>query len=353
VDLIPMRRWTLLLLALLAISVATGLEAVYGYVALAYTPLRIDQVPAVDLAVRGSVADWFSSCLLLVAAGLGVLTYLIRRHRVDDYRGRYRMWYWVVPLLVMASLEQVSDLQTSLRTALLVLSGIPDYADATLIGSGVLAVIVTAVAARLALEMRACRLAVVCLVAALACYAARQAAELNWILQVPGVFRVMATAGLTLLGNIHVFLALCLYARHVYRDARGEVVPRTRPVREKARARRQERSESVTGRLSSSSASASAAAASPAKDSKIRVDQPHTTTAAATSAAVAAKQDGPRGPSDASHATPKRGGLSAAVAAYAATGSSDDAELDDDAAGSKLSKAERRRLRKLQRREKH
>ena len=130
----------MLLLALLAISIATGLEALYGHVALGYTSLRIDQVPAVDLAAPGSVADWFSSCLLLAAAGLGILTYLIRRHRVDDYRGRYRMWYWMVPLLVIASLDQVSDLQTSLRTALLVLAGIPDYADATLIWSAVLAV---------------------------------------------------------------------------------------------------------------------------------------------------------------------------------------------------------------------
>jgi hypothetical protein len=359
VDLIPTRRWTMLLLALLAIAMATGLEAIYGYVALGSTPLRIDQVPAVDLAAPGSVADWFSSCLLLAAAGLGVLTYLIRRHRADDYRGRYRMWYWVVPLLVLASLEQVADLQTSLRTTLLVLAGIPDYADATLIWSGIVAVITTAVAVRLALEMRACRLAVVSLIVALACYAARQAAELNWILEVPDVFRVMATAGLGLIGNVHLFLALCLYSRHVYRDARGEVAPKARKSSPPARARRQQRSESATGRLSTAATPASAAAASSLKDAKIRVDQPHTTTATTTTTtttAAAAKQDRPRGPAEPSPtpAAPKHSGLSAVVAARAATGPTDDAELEDDdgTADSKLSKAERRRLRKLQRREK-
>ena len=227
VVLIPTRRWTILLLALLAISIATGLEALYGNVALGYTSLRINQVLAVDLGAPGNVGDWFSGCLLWAAAGLGILTYLIRRHRVDDYRGRYRIWCWMVPLLVIASLNQVSDLQTSLRTALLVLAGIPDYPDAALIWSAALAVVTTVVAVRLAIEMRACRLAVASLVAAVACYATRQAAELDWILEVPGVFRVMAVAGLMLIGNIHLFLALCLYSRHVYRDARGEVAPET------------------------------------------------------------------------------------------------------------------------------
>jgi hypothetical protein len=338
VDLIPTRRWTLLLLALLAISIATGLEALYGYVALAYTSLRIDQVPA--------VADWFSGCLLLAAAGLGILTYLIRRHRVDDYRGRYRMWYWMVPLLVIASLNQVSDLQTSLRTALLVLAGIPDYADATLIWSAALAVVTTAVAVRLAIEMRACRLAVASLVAAVACYATRQAAELDWILEVTGVFRVMAVAGLALIGNIHLFLALCLYARHVHRDARGEVTPKARTAKPKVRTRRP-RSEAATATPSPVAAPASAAVSSPTKDTKLRVDQPH------TAAIAARKQDEPRGPEDVSHAILKRRAPVVAVAERHAAAPSDDPELDDEAADSNLSKAERRRQRKLRRRDKH
>ena len=61
VDLIPTRRWTISVLALLAISMATGLEALYGHVALGHSVLTVDQVPAVDLAAPGNVADWFSS----------------------------------------------------------------------------------------------------------------------------------------------------------------------------------------------------------------------------------------------------------------------------------------------------
>ena len=79
------------------------------------------------------MATWFSSALLATCAVFGLLTYQLRRHRVDDYRGRYRMWCWVVPLFLLASVDQVAGIQESVRTALLYASGIPDYADAMLV----------------------------------------------------------------------------------------------------------------------------------------------------------------------------------------------------------------------------
>ncbi len=226
VDLIPSRCWTISVLALLAISMAIGLEALYGQLALGYSVLTITQVPAVDLAAPGNVAEWFSSVLLLAAAGLGILISLIRRHRVDDYRGRYRMWYWVVPLLFVASLNQVSDLSTSLRTAVLVLAGVPGYPDAALIGTASLTLVAAMVGIRLAIEMRSCSLSVVSLVVALASYVAVGAIELNWILEGESTCRVMAVGGLRLAANISLFLAMCLYSRHVFRDASGLVAPK-------------------------------------------------------------------------------------------------------------------------------
>ena len=187
------------------------------------------------------------------------------------------------------------------------------------------------------------------LLVALACYATRQAAALNWILEVPGVLRVMATAGLGLLGNIHLFLALYLYSRHVYRDARGEIAPKTRPVSPRVRIRRRQRAEPAESSRAPATAAAPAAAASPVKDAKLRIDQPHVP--ASTPAAAPAKADRPRSPADASHAASKRGGLSLAVAERVARSAAESDESDEDDADSQLSKAERRRQRKLRRRE--
>lgn len=230
-DLIPTRLGTVAILLLLALTSATALQAGYGYLALGYSTLSLQHVPALDLAARGSIAAWFNAGLFLISAALGTVIYLIRRHRVDDYRGRYRMWCWVVPVLVLASLDAVADLQYSLRVLSLQLAGIPNYPDALLIWSASLAVLGATMGARLAVEMRACRLALLGLAVTSVGYAAGAAVAVDWLLRDGGVFRVMAASSVTMVGNVGLAFALSLYARHVYRDAHGLIPPKPLRVR--------------------------------------------------------------------------------------------------------------------------
>ena len=78
---------------------SSGLEASYAWmldrVADGGAP-----VAALDLAAKGSLGCWFSSLLLLAAAAVAILVYAVRRHRTDDYQGRYRIWLWAAGLLV-------------------------------------------------------------------------------------------------------------------------------------------------------------------------------------------------------------------------------------------------------------
>lgn len=207
-------------IALLLAAIA-GLEAMYGYIALGYTRLSIRSVPAIDLTSRASIGAWLSSMFLLAAGLLGVLTYFIRRHRLDDYRGRYRMWCWIVPVLVLAAVDQVAGLQQSVRNALLILAGIPDYADAELVRLGVATVIVAVVLVRLAIELRDCRMAIFGVLLAGTCYSGVAAIHLNWLLAADTIFGEMAAAGLLLGGHFCLFSAVLLNARYVHRDAAG------------------------------------------------------------------------------------------------------------------------------------
>ncbi len=200
-----------------------GLEALYGYVALGHTQFSIESLPAIDLTSRSSIAAWGGSILLLAAGLFGVLTYFIRRHRLDDYRGRYRMWYWVVPVLMLAALDQVSNLQESVRNALLIVAGIPGYADAATVQLGLVSVLVAVVLVRLAIELRDCRFALLSVLMAGLCYATVAAIGLDWVLAGATVFRVMAHVGLILAGHFCLFTAVMLNARYVYRDAAGRV----------------------------------------------------------------------------------------------------------------------------------
>jgi hypothetical protein len=377
VDLIPVRVWSLVVLTLLVTCLGVGIEALYGYLALGDGIVRLGQVPAFDLAAPGNIANWFAGGLLLLAAGLGCLTFLMRRHRTDDYRGRYRMWYWVVPLVVLASVNQTVDWGTSLRIVMLAAVGIPDYPDATLIWAAIATVLATAVAVRLVIEMHASRLAVVFVVTAWSSAGLVQAMQLGWILGVDGVFQVMAASGLRLLACGTLLLSFCLYSRHVHLEVHGQIVTKKR-AQSAPRTRARRKSSAVDTATIAPSGSAKAESAKPAlpksmppKPASTKATEPalagvQATPAASTSAAQ--RLAGMKVRVDASHAEPaktpsaplsaeaiKRRVSAPAVAekapALAASHQDRDDSADGDSDDPNLSRSERRRLKKLQKRE--
>lgn len=57
-----------------------------------------------DLKCPGSMAAWTGQMLLVMAALVAWAVRGMRRHRRDDYNGRFRAWGWMASLLVIASL---------------------------------------------------------------------------------------------------------------------------------------------------------------------------------------------------------------------------------------------------------
>ncbi len=221
-DLIPTRGWTILVWMGLLLSAMAGIEALYGVVALSAPAGSLSDFPAIDLAQRGSLATWLSSAMLMTGAVFGLLTYQIRRHRADDYRGRYRMWCYVVPVLVLASVDQVAGLQQTVRVAVLQAAGIPDYADALLIWTAVVLLLAGVFGVRLMIEMRGCRLAVLMVLAAVAQLAAIGCLQVGWLLADPGVFRTMVWTSLAMGVQGGLLMAVLLNVRAVHREAIGQ-----------------------------------------------------------------------------------------------------------------------------------
>ena len=84
---------------------AESLTAFHGIVP--FDLATIMELRGDSLEVRvasGSLASWFASTLLMWTAAGAVLTFLIRRHRTDDYRGSYYVWLWATIALVLASI---------------------------------------------------------------------------------------------------------------------------------------------------------------------------------------------------------------------------------------------------------
>lgn len=349
IDLIPSRWWTNIVLLGLLLSIAAGLETLYAYVALGYTELTVSEVPAIDLSVHGSVATWFSSLLLGTCALYGLLIYQIRRYRVDDYRGRYRMWCWVVPLFVLASVDQVAGLQQSVRTALLHVAGISDYPDALLVWVSSIAVLGGAVGLRLIIEMRGSRLASLLMVVSLACLGAVAASRLEWWAMQPGIFRTMVFSALNLGAHIAVLSAFLLYARHIYQDAQGRVPARRKRRRSQPRKERRRKSAEEGEHESEKPRSRVRR-----KAGKVtRTDPPHTADGRSGGSAGGKEEPSPQSSSGNSRTTRKE---KRRVTADATTTKSSDNSLcepDEDQVEQprKLSKSERKRLRKQRRRQ--
>lgn len=332
--LVPERRWTLLLWAALLLSCIAGLQAAYGYIALGHAQVSLTRVPAIDLASRASLASWFASILLLASAVLGALTYLMRRHRLDDYRGRYRMWYWVIGILVLASADQVAGIQASIRNALLDVAGIAGYPDAHLIWNACMAVIVLAVVVRLGIEMRECRISFLWLTAALACYGAAAAGQLEWMWSGASIFRVMVQSALTLGGHLSLLLAIGFHACYVHRDAGGLIKKKWHLKRE------------PEGRESAPSGNAQAASRG-TRGSVKPVREPPAKTAPSRRRRLA---EAPAGEPDVETLPIGRGKRSERRKS-AGTEACQTTDQETALGAQKLSKAERRRLRKQRRRD--
>ncbi len=382
-DLIPARRWSNLVLLTLLLSCAAGIEALYGYLALGYTPFDVALFPAINLGARGNVATWFSSALLATCAVFGLLTYQIRRYRTDDYRGRYRMWCWVVPLFILASIDQVAGIQESVRAALLHVGNIPNYADAQLVWVASIALVTAAVGGRLIIEMRGCRMASLMLVVSLAGLAALSAAQVGLFLVDVSVFRSMALAALTMGAHIALLMAIFLYARYVYRDALGQV-PARRVRKRRVKPRRSESAVDDDAQDAAANTPQRAKVSRRGGGEVIRTDPPHTprgkSSTDSTSAGDGDRSEAAGASKTRSHSTRKEKRRVAAtttttttrsatgksatskpvaskpvaskpVASRAAAGSMCEPDDDQVEPTRKLSKAERKRLRKQRRKD--
>ena len=70
-----------------------------------------------QVQLNGTTAffDWLLNIGSLAAGSACLVIYLVRRHRLDDYRGRYRLWLWAACSCFVASYDSVTH--TSLNLA--------------------------------------------------------------------------------------------------------------------------------------------------------------------------------------------------------------------------------------------
>lgn len=358
IDLIPQHYGVLALWFLAGVTIVAGLEALYAFLPELAAKTADGTLAAFDLAAEGSLAAWFSSSTLSLAAAVAVVVYSIRRHKADDYHGRYRIWLWAAACWLAMSMDEGGSLHEAFQELMSYATGQRGYGDGSIWWIGAYCFALGAVGTRLTLEMRDCRSSTAALFMAAGCYAAAVIARLDWILPDAGSLQVMVEEGAEMAGNLFLLFAMTLHARYVILDAQGLLPAKQQKPAKEPKAEKPVQAEKPKAEKADKKAAAQAQPAAsesaPTRSwfRKAKVDPAH-------ASPPAPKHQGAKSPAPAAVAakTPSRQAESEADyddaprPARRARHDNRRDEADDDRDDRRLSKAERKALRREQNRQ--
>jgi len=230
-DLVPRRGWVIVVSLLLALGVIAGLEALYAWMPALAHETTDGRIAAFDLDGEGSLSQWFSSATLALAAVMALLVYTVRRHRVDDYHGRYRVWLWAAACWTVMSIDEGGSLHEGFKELMVQVTGARLMGDGSIWWTGPYFVVLGFVGVRLLLDMRPCRGSRAALIGTAVCYVVGVVVQLGWLLPEAGARAVMFEEGAEMLGNVLLVLAMSLHGRFVILEAGGKLPERKRRPR--------------------------------------------------------------------------------------------------------------------------
>jgi hypothetical protein len=233
-DLVPRWRITIVLLWFFGGALVAALVELHLHQANLAAMLEQPDLQALDLVslcngTAGGLGVWFASSALGLASMACLLIYSIRRHRIDDYHGRYRIWLWIAAICLLMSINTSVGVH-----AVLVRTGIDQTGWSALAGGAVwwlvpLALLAATFGLRLLAEVRQCRTSCMALLAAYACWTTAIVTHLGLLAVGDPLITIAVVAGGTLAGHVLLLTALAFYARYVVLDADGLLPQRHQP----------------------------------------------------------------------------------------------------------------------------
>jgi hypothetical protein len=315
-DFVPRRYGTIVML----VFIGAGLTALTAALHYCLLPIAISSglrsAWTIDLGAPGNLASWLAAVVLFLACGFCLLTYSIRRHRIDDFRGRYRVWLAAALACLVLSANSVSGLHEVLTDVLGRVTGWSALRNGAAWWLMLAGLPLAWIFVRVLLDIRECRVGAALLVGSAISYAISAISFFGFGPTVEPAVQPILIAAPLLLGHWLAFAAIVTYTRFVVLDAQGLVA-----VRRRAPAKR-------------------AASRSPAKHTSAQSSPPSTTARPTlTAVEVAQTLQAAKRPSDSSQWVD---GSRAERERY-----DDDADDDSEDGDRKLSKSERKRLRKM------
>jgi hypothetical protein len=230
-DFVPRRYRSIALLVMTGVVSTVGFAAVHQIAPLLQETIGVADLASLDLASAGSIAAWVAAVVLLLATALCLLIYSLRRHRIDDYRGRYRIWLAAAAACLVLSANSVAGLHHLLAEVLTQVTGWSLLRAGAIWWLAACGLPIAWVVVRTLLDVAECRLAAALWVAAIGCYAAAAACYLGLIPSFGAHLDAGLHVSLTLVAHWFMLAAVVSYARFVVLDAQGLIPARPRSRR--------------------------------------------------------------------------------------------------------------------------
>jgi len=222
-DLIPRRALWLGAILAGALLAAAGLVWLDLWAAkcTAATGLQLD---ALRLQSAQSLAGWLTSMVLGAGALAALVVYTVRRHRKDDYQGRYRVWIWAAMCWLLLAADHATALHRTVRELMVY------WTSTSLMGDGSIwwlapgGLLLAAVGSRLLIDMLPDRLATAALVAAAGCALAALSGpwETTWLGDPR--FATLGPHAAAMGAAILLFWSMLAHARYVILEAQGLIL---------------------------------------------------------------------------------------------------------------------------------
>lgn len=339
-DLIPIRPFLATFLILAGLTGIAAIETIHIHVQTLPLGAAAEQVVPLNVSARGSIAAYYSSMLLALASLGSLAVFGIRAHRVDDYRGRYRIWLWSAAALAFASLDVATGLRDAVGLGMSLLAG--QSLDAQSLAAsaklgwlGLYGLVFGTLLIRVGIEIWSSLPSFTALATAGLCYVIAVLLQFEMFQAASPLVGSVIASTVAMVAHLGLLAAVALYARHVHLDAQGRLKVHIDPEKRKPKKAKSRAKLKVV------------------KEDKDddRSDKQASRTAAADPAKPATKPRFGFGLGGSSSAKP-----AATISKSAANSSADydneDDDLDEDESdGQRLSKAERRRLKKQARRD--
>jgi hypothetical protein len=235
-DFVPRRYATIAMLIALGAIFTAALAAMDYFAETIAASAGIRSTVAFDLTADGSLAAWLAAVVLLVTSAACLITYSIRRHRIDDFRGRYRVWFMAAIACLVMSANCVAGMHQVVADALRHLTGWTALRDGAAWWLLLAGLPFGWILLRTLIDMRECRVAVILLVAATMCYVTSAVAYLGLVPITDPRTQTIAVGATLLLGYWLSLASVVSYARFVVLDAQGLIVVRRRSVKPTAKA---------------------------------------------------------------------------------------------------------------------